>query len=164
MKITRLAIAAAFVMIGTTAAHQRASAKSIDGVRQGPGQQAPDGLPVYIPPPGSPPPTTAEWDAMNWEVKVEKASNYRCETKMVREWLRVLCFPYKNRTLHSVRTIQSHGYQAYTMAASGKAQVVVQVVKGKMYVARFTWNPDSRIRDLTVNWPSNAARPMIYFN
>lgn len=126
-------------------------------------QRAPDGLPVTIPPPGSPPPTTAEWNAVRWEVSVSRASAYHCETKMVREWLRVSCSPYSRVTPSSVSTIQSHGYQAYTLASGQKASVTVQVVRGRMYVARFTWS-NGTSHDLTANWPSNAARPLLYFN
>lgn len=127
--------------------------------------QAPDGLPVFIPPPSSPPPTTAEWNAVTWEVTVKFASNYHCQTKMVREWLRVLCTAKANWQPKNVKTIFSHGYQASTSAINGtQALLVVQVVKGRMYVARFTWGPNNSSRDLTVNWPSNATRPMLSFN
>jgi len=163
MKIARLALAAAVVTLGTSAALSSAHATGSDQTRQGVGQRAPDGLPAYIPPPSSPPPTTAEWDAMTWEVTVAKSSAYHCETKMVREWLRVSCSPYSRWKLKGVRTLQTHGYQAYAGMYGVKASLVVQVVKGKMYVARYTWS-DNSFRDLTVNWPSNNARPVFYFN
>jgi hypothetical protein len=155
MKHARIVSAAVFALAAAGAGHAEGS---------GIGQRAPDGLPMTIPPPGSPAPTAAEWDAVNWEVTVKKSSSYHCESKMVREWLRVSCVPYSRWTPKSVTTVQSHGYQAYTGMFGTKASLVVQVVKGKMYVARYTWAPDNSARDLTVNWPADAARPQFYFN
>ncbi len=128
------------------------------------GQAAPDGLPVSIPPPASPPPIVTEWNAVNWQVAVKNASTYHCETKMVREWLRAVCSPYDGWTLKDVKTIQSGGVQALVGVFGFRAQVVVRVVRGKTYVARFIWGPDNSTRDLTVNWQSNGLLPSIYFN
>lgn len=50
-----------------------------------------DGLPAIIPPPNSTVPTIAEWDAAPWEITVSRSTPLGCETKMVREWLRVSC-------------------------------------------------------------------------
>lgn len=163
MKNARIA-AAVFVALGAGAMPPNAHATPLGTPEPGVGQRAPDGLPATIPPPGSPPPTVAEWNAVNWEVTVKNSSRYHCESKMVREWLRVSCLPYSKWTLKDVKTLQSHGYKAFTGMFGPKASVVVQVVKGKTYIARFTWGPDNSTRDLTVNWPSNAARPMFYFN
>ncbi|HEY4121590.1 MAG TPA: hypothetical protein VGM56_27180 [Byssovorax sp.] len=124
----------------------------------------PDGLPKDIPAPGSKPPTTDEWNAMTKEVTVKGSSAYHCETKMVREWLRVTCYPYDKWTLKDVKTKSSEGQQAFVGMFGPKASVVVQVVKNKKYVARYTWAPDGSTRDLTVNWPTGAPRPTFAFN
>lgn len=60
-------------------------------------------------------------------------------------------------------TLQPHDHQAYTGMFGDKASVVVQVVKGKLYVARFTWGPDDTTRDLSVNW-AKGDRPLLGFN
>jgi hypothetical protein len=163
MKIARFATAAAFVVLATTAAHPRAAAGPVAETRQEVGQMAPDGLPEVIPPPGSNPPSVAEWDSVTREVTVRNSSRYHCETKMLREWLRVTCYPYDAWTLKNVVTRTPHGHQAFTGMFGPKASVVVQVVRGKTYVARYVWNDDS-FRDLTVSWPGGNPRPSIGFN
>ena len=163
MKIARLALAAASLVLATTAAHPQATAGSRADARGGVEQMAPDGLPEVIPPPGSNAPTVAEWDSVTREVSVKKSSQYHCETKMLREWLRVTCLPYDRWTLKNVVTHVSHGYQAFTGMFGPKASLVVQVVRNKTYVGRFVWNDDS-YRDLTVSWEGGTPRPSIWFN
>jgi hypothetical protein len=127
-------------------------------------QIAPDGLPVNIPAPGSAAPTTAEWDAVTEEVTVKGSSALHCQTKMIREWLRVSCTPFEKVAPKSVTTAQSHGYQAFTGMFGTKASLVVQVVKGKLYVATFGWGGSKSFsKDLAVNW-AKGDRPLIYFN
>jgi hypothetical protein len=162
MTIARLALAAAFVTLATAAVSVPASATTGED-HHASLQMGPDGLPEVIPGPGSSPPTVAEWNAVTKEVTVKNSSRYHCETKMVREWLRVSCMPYDGWTLKNVFTHVSHGYQAFTGMFGPKASLVVQVVAGKTYVGRFVWNDDS-YRDLTVSWPAGQARPVIWFN
>lgn len=162
MKIAPLLLASAVLAFATTAGSPEASAGGGAPVPGAPGELAPDGLPVVIPAPGSPPPTVGEWDAEPKEVTVKGSSANNCETKMVREWLRVSCRKGA-KTPKSVATTQTHGYQAYVGMFGDKASVVVQVVKGKMYVARYTWT-DNSFKDLTVNWPADKPRPVFYFN
>jgi hypothetical protein len=59
--------------------------------------------------------------------------------------------------------VQSHGYQAYTGMFGPDASVVVQVVRGKLYVARYTWDPDNSTHDLTVSWVK-GDRPTFDFD
>ncbi len=126
-------------------------------------EYAPDGLPHFIPAPGSRPPTVDEWNAVRREVTVKKSSKYHCETKMLREWLRVTCYPYDGWTLRGVETTRQQGQRAYTGVFGPKATVVVQVIEGKSYAARFTWGPDNSARDLNVSWP-RGARPVLAFD
>jgi hypothetical protein len=120
-----------------------------------------DGLPVEIPPPGSSPPTAAEWDAMKQEVFVKASDGLGCEKKMVREWLRVVCRRNGALVPVDVRTRCSEGQQAFAGMSSDVASVVVQVVKRKDYWASYAWeeNGKRRERTLIVYW--GADRPAL---
>lgn len=124
-----------------------------------------DGLPVTIPAPGSKPPTTEEWNAVTREVTVRGSSARNCETKMLREWLRVTCRKKGNDVPTGVVTKQSAGQQAYVFNSDGLASVVVQVVQAKEYKGTFSWtnNGSAKSADLVVSWPGGAPRPSLYF-
>lgn len=122
-----------------------------------------DGLPAVIPPPSSKPPTTAEWNAAPWEITVSRSTPLGCETKMVREWLRVSCRD-ENKDggkIRSVTIVQKGGVQAYKLEREGLASLVVQVVKGKKHVSRFGWT--DRTQRLVVDWSDLGPRPSIKF-
>lgn len=133
-----------------------------------PNQMAKDGLPVVIPPPGSKTPTVAEFNSVQREIRVKNSSSYGCETKMMREWLRVSCRKGKDAlmTPSDVKTVQSQGQQAYPGVYGTTASLLVQVVQGKSYRASFSWSGEGTVQSamLNVNWPASAARPSIYFD
>lgn len=147
----------------TTTARE-AQAKATAQPASDPNNIALDGLPAVIPPPGSQPPTVAEWASVTREVAVRGSSALGCETKMLREWLRVSCRKQGNDAPLDVRTTREEGQQSFLFHTRGSlTSVVVQVVKGKDYRARYTW--DSRGRqwgaNLVVAWPASAARPSL---
>ena len=122
-----------------------------------------DGLPAEIPSPSSKPPTTAEWNAVPWEITVSRSTPLGCETKMVREWLRVSCRDENKYggKIRSVTIVQKGGVQAYKLERDGLASLVVQVVKGKKHVSRFRWA--DRTQRLVVDWSDLGPRPSIKF-
>ena len=128
-----------------------------------PNAMGPDGLPAVIPPPGSTPPTVAEWNAVTKEVTVKGSSALGCETKMLREWLRVSCNPKGSLTPTGVKTEHSGGQQAFVGMFGTKSSVVVQVVKGREYSAEYAWTDKgtSSKATLLVDWPSDHPRPAI---
>jgi hypothetical protein len=125
---------------------------------------AADGLPVDIPPPGSQPPTTAEWNAVPREIVVRGSSSLNCETKMLREWLRVSCHKSvrKGEPIEA-RHVRQSGQQVFQFVAPGVASIVTQVVRGKDYAAQFIWDKGGAHTgaELVVSWPSGAPRPQI---
>jgi hypothetical protein len=128
-----------------------------------PDQLAADGLPVEIPTPGSTPPSVAEWNAVTREITVRGSSRLNCETKMLREWLRVDCHKnHKGEPADVVHTKQS-GQQAFKFVGNGKASIVVQVVRGKEYRAQYTWDLGGAHTgaELIVNWTGGMPRPQI---
>jgi hypothetical protein len=122
-----------------------------------------DGLPAVIPAPSSPPPTIAEWDGAPWEITVSRSTPLGCETKMVREWLRVSCRD-ENKDggkILGLSIVQKGGVQAYVYERKGVASLVVQVVKGKKHVTQFRWT--DRTQKLVVDWTHLGTRPKIDF-
>jgi len=123
----------------------------------------PDGLPATIPGPGSAAPSVAEWSAVPKEITVKGSSALGCETKMLREWLRVSCHQKGSLTPTDVKTESSGGQQAYAGMFGKTASVVVQVVKGREYHARYSWDDKGKKSSakLVVDWPSDHPRPAI---
>lgn len=122
-----------------------------------------DGLPAEIPPPGSKPPSVPEWNEMPWEITVSRSTPLGCETKMVREWLRVSCRD-ENKDGGKITGLSIEhkgGVEAYVLERAGLASLVVQVVKGKKHVTRFRWT--DRTQRLVVDWTDRGPRPSIRF-
>jgi hypothetical protein len=122
-----------------------------------------DGLPIEIPAVRSSVPTLDEWSAVTREVTVKGSSALGCETKMVREWLRVSCRGRNNSggTPREIHTLTGGGLDAYTFAKGDVASVVVPVVRARRYEALFTWT--DRKERLLVDWAGGAPRPVIRF-
>jgi hypothetical protein len=119
---------------------------------------APDGLPAVIPSTFSKPPTVAEWEGLKRDARVLGAPALGCQTRMLREWLRVSCRPKGSRVATSVESRKQSGQHAYAGMFGDRASVVVQVLKGKSYSAFFTWN-DGTSATLQVDWPAGSPRP-----
>ena len=124
---------------------------------------AADGLPVEIPPPGSPVPTTAEWNAVQREIVVRGSTRLKCETKMLREWLRVDCHKnFKGEPIEARHT-ERMGQQAFQFVGNHIASIVVQVIRGKRYGAQFIWDNNGAHTgaELIVSWTGGMPRPQI---
>ncbi len=131
-----------------------------DGLAQGN-----DGLPVVIPTTRSKVPTIAEWNAVPREITVNRSTPLNCETKMVREWLRVSCRE-KNNTGGTPRNVTvAAGCTSDTYLFSKPEQkiasVVTPVLKGKHCEVRFDWT--NKTQTLVVDWVGNGPRPTIQF-
>src|SRR5512142_2509343 len=92
---------------------QPSSASSSTSAKAPPPLNELDGLPPLIPPPGSRMPTAEEWDLITREVTVRVSSELHCETKMIREWLRVSCDPRGADVPVDVKTTRRGHQQAY---------------------------------------------------
>jgi len=112
----------------------------------------------------SKPPTVAEWNGVG-EITVRHSTPLGCETKLVREWLRVSC----RMNEHSKYTIvgvkltdgkDSGGIPPFVK--KGVASIVTRVKKGMSAEYTFDWG--SFTRKLTVAWPNGAPRPTIEFD
>lgn len=106
-------------------------------------------------------PTLAEWDSQQKEVTVKGSSALSCETKVVREYLRVSCRG-KNDTGGTPTNVVvkkgGHG-EAFTYVGAGITSLVVPFVEGIDFAADFSWTDKSHT--LSVAWPRGSARPVV---
>jgi hypothetical protein len=113
----------------------------------------------------SPIPAPQEFDSQR-EVTVRHSSSLQCETKMVREWLRVRC-PYTQETASvgggDVKINQStHKGELRVTHFARPMEALVPVVPGCSHSISF--NGDWGYRWLTVNWPAGASHALMYFD
>lgn len=146
-----------------------------------PGGAAPGGAPpgaaspgVIVNAPGTPPspaappggarsavPSTAEWDGVG-EVTVLGSSALACETKSVREWVRVSCRgddPARGKPTN-VKVERNGGAETFTFASGGVASLVFPFEVGTDVAAVFTWERQSH--RLVSQWPRGAPKPTAY--
>jgi hypothetical protein len=104
-------------------------------------------------------PTQDEWTAAK-EVGVKNSSKLNCETKMVREWLRISC-KGKNDTGGEPKavTMTKGGGRGdtFTFASNKVASLVCPYVDGVDIAAQFEWT-DKKM-ELVVSWPHGAPMP-----
>lgn len=112
----------------------------------------------------SKPPTVAEWGEVG-EITVRHSTPLACETKLVREWLRVSCrsgddSKHKIKTVKLTSGMDSGGIPPFTK--KGVASIVTRVKKGMD--AEYTFDWDTFSRKLKVAWPNGAPAPTIEFD
>jgi hypothetical protein len=124
-------------------------------------QQTETGLPT--PSEGtSKPPTVVEWGAVK-EITVRHSTPLNCETKLVREWLRVSCRTKQPYITYGVTLTSGKDHGGIPpFVKPGVASIVTQVKKGMNAEYTFDWG--SFTRKLTVAWPSGAPNPTIEFD
>jgi hypothetical protein len=113
-----------------------------------------------LPPGRTPVPSLAEYAAAG-EVTVKGSSALKCETKMIREWLRVSCRGKNDTggTPTTVAVIRGGRGETITFAAGGVTNLITPVLDGTDFEARFSWTDKSH--PLTVKWPHGAPRPIV---
>lgn len=131
-----------------------------------PNDYAADGWPQVLAPPGSKAPTTEEWAAVPREVTVRGSSGLKCETKVVREWLRVSCRANSLGVPVTVTHAPAYGQQAFTFVSPGSVtSAVLQLIPGKAYSADFSWgSPDLGTSTFTMTLRWINGRPNAAFN
>lgn len=105
-------------------------------------------------------PTLAEWTTQKKEVTVKGSSALKCETKMVREYLRISCHD-KNDTGGTPTAVHvtKGGREALTFAASGVTSLIIPYVEGTHLEATFSWTDKGY--PLTIDWPKGAKMPTV---
>jgi hypothetical protein len=119
------------------------------------------------PAPASPPapttgrsalPSAADWNVVR-EITVTGSSALSCETKMIREWLRISCRGTNDTggTPTTVTVIRGGGADVYTFAQGGVTSLLLPFVEGVDLEARFSWTDKSQ--RLYVSWPRGTPMP-----
>lgn len=121
---------------------------------------APTMDPSKLPTGRSPMPTLAEWNGQRKEVTVKGSSALKCETKTVREYLRISCHD-KNDSGGTPTTVQvtKGGKEALTFSGGGVTSLIVPYVEGTLVEATFSWTDKSF--PLKLSWPKGAKMPAV---
>ncbi|MBL8743768.1 MAG: hypothetical protein JNK04_21815 [Myxococcales bacterium] len=111
----------------------------------------------------SPVPTTAEWEAAS-EVTVINSSKLGCETKALREWVRVNC-KGKNDTGGQANSVSIHKgnekNELFTYTTVGLASLVFPFSTGTDVQATVGWD-DGKSSKFTSQWPNGSPKPAAY--
>lgn len=109
-------------------------------------------------------PTTAEWAAVG-EVNVKNSTSLGCETKMIREWLRVSCSTKVNSNPpKSINVVRPAGdKEFFTFTTSDLMSLVMPVRPGVDAEVKFVWR-GSGARTLRVTWPAGAPAATMGFD
>jgi hypothetical protein len=115
---------------------------------------------AVLPPGRTAAPTLAEWTTQKKEVTVKGSSALKCETKMVREYLRISCHD-KNDTGGTPTNVQvtKGGREALTFSAGGVTSLIIPYVEGTHLEATFSWTDKGY--PLTIEWPKGAKMPTV---
>ncbi len=104
-------------------------------------------------------PTVAEWNAAG-DVDVDGKDKVHCETRMVREWLRVSCRGKNDSggAPTAVSITKGKTTDTLTYVNKGVTSLIVPFEPGmKAFEAIYAWEDKSVV--LTVKWPAGAKRP-----
>jgi hypothetical protein len=145
------------------AAASAAAATSAAPTAAAPSSAAPAAEPIpatKLPEGRSAPPTLEEWSTLKKEVTVKGSSALKCETKIIREYLRVSC---KGKvtpegTPTGIKLLRG-GREAMVFAHKGVTSLILPYVEGTDFEAAFSWTAKSH--KLAVKWPKGSKQPVI---
>lgn len=105
-------------------------------------------------------PTVAEWDGVK-EVGVKGSGALGCETKMVREWLRISCRGKNDTggTPTALKYVRGDKREALVFTGAGVTSLVVPYVDGTDLEYTFSWTDKSH--KLVLIWPKGSPKPQI---
>ncbi len=109
----------------------------------------------------SPVPLPPEWREAK-EIIVAGSTSAGCETKRVREWVRILCGrTVKGDDPSRVTVAVDPTRETLALAVPHQTSAVTPVEEGRDVVVDFAWV--SHTRRLNISWPAGAAKPTIAF-
>jgi hypothetical protein len=113
-----------------------------------------------LPPGRSPVPSLAEYAAAK-EVTVKGSSALNCETKMIREWLRVTCRGKNDTggTPTTVSVIRGGRGETISFAGGNVTSIITPVLEGTDFEAKFSWTDKSH--PLVITWPKGTGKPIV---
>ncbi len=109
----------------------------------------------------SPVPLPPEWREAK-EIIVAGSTSAGCETKRVREWVRILCGrTVKGDDPSRVTVAVDPSRETLALTVPHQTSVVTPVEAGRDVIIDFAWV--SHVRRLNISWPVGAAKPTIAF-
>ncbi len=112
----------------------------------------------------SPLPLPSQWNDSP-EMLVPGSTAATCETKRVREWLRILCIPItlgdRDSVPQKIELVDDRARAAMTMLMPESAALTVALREGDALVADFTWK--HVVRRLQIEWKPGEAKPTAAF-
>lgn len=106
-------------------------------------------------------PTADEWNNQKKEVTVKGSSALKCETKIVREYLRISCRGKVDPegTPKGIKILKGGRGEALTFQGGDVMSLIVPYVEGTDFEAMFSWS--AKGHKLVVKWPKGAKQPAI---
>lgn len=119
----------------------------------------------HVPDKASKPPTVAEWKNAD-EYPVRNAAKLGCETKFVREWIRVSCRSNKQselriQSLHVIKPNPKPGNFYTFVRKDAVASIVFPIRRNLNTEIGFVWGMVQR--SLRVMWQTHAKEPAVWF-
>jgi hypothetical protein len=106
-------------------------------------------------------PIPSAWRAAR-EINVRGSTKANCETKRIREWLRIACRRDGNGLEpRDITVVSGDAGEAMIMLMPGATTLLVPVERGRDLVVDFGWH--GHTQRLTSAWPADAAQPAIAF-
>ncbi len=104
-------------------------------------------------------PTDDEWRREK-ECTVKGSTAAGCETKLVREWLRVRCLPQDDRDDVEGIEVLAGGHGDSRVFRNDGSVLIIPLVEGDSAKARFKWSKTQR--DLNLEFPKGGTRTMAF--
>lgn len=107
-------------------------------------------------------PTVAEWGAVTGEITVRGSTALQCETKGLREWVRISCrgnHPELGAP-NNVTVENAKGAETFKFASGGVSSLVFRFEQGTKVEATFYW--DNGQKSFLSEWPPGAPMPTAY--
>jgi acetyltransferase AlgX (SGNH hydrolase-like protein) len=96
------------------------------------------------------------------EIIVAGSSDAACETKQIREWLRIVCPHTEEARPLDIAIEKDDTHQAMPLVMPNQLSLLAPVEPGKELVAKITWS--DKIRVLHLTWAAGATKPTIAFD
>jgi hypothetical protein len=143
-----------------TAAPAKTTAATATAAQTATATAAPPAAPA-IPAGRTPAPTLAEWNGQKKEVTVKGSSALKCETKIVREYLRISCRGKVDPegTPRGIKILKGGRGEALTFQGGDVMSLILPYVEGTDFEALFSWS--QKAHKLAVKWPKGSKQPTI---
>ena len=153
-------VALSILAVVTAGCSRDKPSAAVDAGPAAPPVEAPAAVAKPLPPGRTPVPSITEYAAAR-EVTVKGSSALRCETKMVREWLRVTCRDRNDKggTPTTVQITRGGRGETIVYAAGGVTSVITPVLEGTDFEAKFSWTDKSH--PLVIQWLRGAPKPVV---